>query len=726
MATSRSMSRCTHGRCQKADTLSRRTVQVSYLDNYDKLVLTWFYKAPGDIILGPPRTSFTSSSALKLTPSDSPNRSAFGSFGADGRVDYSSRGKTGGERGKHDAREEKLRDARSSSYKGGRVEFLHWSNRSGKNAGTDDVPAHGDFGSLNLEPDFGEALRKSSTRGFDAIRRDGSDNLDDSKRPTSHRVARSLWFRDEGPAGTTAQDPGTDNPRARDWRESERNKGKPERDWARGVKAEEEPEWMGDAKFEQRKDGYNAQDIEQWKASMKARDIGPSSSDITRTAHSHTKSDSLSDRVKEDSPLSVDPTLDRFLSFFGDSGVGEQSHEVGVAHSNLKPREHRANQKSSKFTGFFGPQATPAPMGPEQIATAIEPTASTPSDEASEDKAGFERILQMLGVPQPSISSRTEKTPWSNNQKVFHTDNEPQLGFTTNPSPPILSPRSRKTHDLEGLLGLQSPKEGSASMSKDSEFLLNLLRPKDQGLARGPQGGRDRLHEKPADVVSQEILPDVHYSIAHRAADPDFRHRRYPKETDFVNSRLQGKPLPITHDAISRYRSLQFDESDESSVFPPQFAVGVPSQQFPPGLQRPSGFDQPAPPPGFPHFLAQQQHQNPRAPGLVGPPPGFGVSPSRGTNAQQPPPGLLHDMNGSGMNERGSFDSRPVGHGGSNGPLPPPGFGIGVPPAHVFPFMPSIGPEAFFGGRGAQSEFSENAYYVNSRDGTSTGHLRRH
>jgi hypothetical protein len=611
--------------------------------------------------------------------------------------------------------------------------------RSNVPLGADEDSATRGPASHDTEPEIDASIRKPNIKAADSHRRDNTREAEDSRRTTGGRSTRPSWLRNDDDGNeiqlrdNNKNNSNVENLRSRVWRTGEKNdrptRNGTDRDWVRDGRIEHEPEWMEELSSEQKREKHSVQDMEEWKASMKAREVFKVQTEPVETLHTRTASGTSQNKVKPGVPLSVDPALDdRFLSFFSDT-TGKRSAETKGVEEGSKTGPVRGNQKLSKFTGFFTPQVATTPADTEPTINASKPQPQPPPEPVNEDKEGFQRILQMLGAPQGSanVGVDSKALPSSLNS-------QPSL-FSTSSPPPILSPRSRKSHGLEGLLGLQSPKEAAVPMNKDSEFLLNLLRPKDNFEYQSVDQMQRRAVDKPSHIPQTDNFqaeafrgPPQHYEM-------DSNRARYLSEEDLLRGRYLDKHAVPANHSHAPNRPIQFDDSDDGSVFPPQFTLGIPSQQsHPPGLHRPPGFDLPAPPPGFGQFVQAQQPQQ-RGSGAVCPPPGFAGPQIRNANHQQFPPGLMPNLANLALDERGPpFNTRHMVHGiggvpgpGSQGG-PPPGFhGLhGPPPGNVFPSMMGIPPEGLYGpGRNFSDLGEAGSFRGTGRGGNLAGYGRR-
>ena len=599
----------------------------------------------GDIVLGPPKTAFASSSALK-TPNklyESPSRSAFGSFGDSSRGDYfTSKGRHSGDR---EVKEERTRDSRVGAARNGREEGDSWSSiRSNKTFGIDEDRSGRKIVDRDTSQDAVE--NRDGRRQHHKHRERG-----EGRQNGNSREHKPSWYKEDNGQEIPSRNTHGDAGRTKDFGEGDRgSRYRLGRDKNRSSRSEQDPEWMVEPKREE-KERHTAHDIEQWKASMKAQAVAATAARAIDGNGDSAQAESEEPILKPrtDAPLNLDQGMDKFFSFW-DQPKKQPGESVEDPSSNSKLESGRlAAPKSSRFTGFFSPQTSQAPPEPLHSASSgllAQQTPQLPSDSSNDDRAGFQRMLQMLRAPQ---ASNQTMSPFAGSDSRRQRGNTPppEQGQQDLPqAPPILSPRSRKSHGLENLLNLQSPRDGQMPPNKDSEFLLNLMRNDTDiklsypGNQTGPAASGPGVLPHPALMAQQQMQ---HRSPAEHSQAP------FAEEPPADHSRLHDKLNPtITH---PRQRHTPNFDNEEEAAGLPHFSTGLPP---PPGLQRPM------PGPGS-HFIQQQQGR------MVAPPPGFS------SNTSQFGPALGQMANLNLGNDRGP-------------PFPPQGLGPGGP-GHGGQFM---------------------------------------
>ena len=215
------------------------------------------------------------------------------------------------------------------------------------------------------------------------------------------------WSRDHNQQ--TSRDGDRPNLRGHGWRDRDWQE---EKDWSKVNKAEQDPEWLDETQEEEKKQVHTQEDFQLWKERMRAGTI---------REHS-TKSDNISTSAESATPQNavLQPLLsggfDKLLGKWTDVTKSEDAIDSGI---NLKAQSQKS--KSSRFAGFFAPQEDNREAVPEANAPMNLPSQK----ESSDDKEGFQRILQMLG----SVNISSENA----NQQLTHLSSETSTSGVSGP-----------------------------------------------------------------------------------------------------------------------------------------------------------------------------------------------------------------------------------------------------------------------------------------------------
>ena len=655
------------------------------------------YTVPEDIVLGPPKTAFASASAARSGNKilDSPSRSGPNLYDED-----SSRN----DRYRRDLENDKIGESRMSGLhnrRGARENSEPWSNlRQRKSFGADEVDRpfrrNGDR-EQNRDKEGGRDGRTQHARGSEHHRRESERDGDVEVKARRNGPLRGRdepsWYRDGDRQEGDDVEHKTDNTRTRDWRERDRagTRGA-DREWNRGGKIEQDPEWMDEPESERKGQTHTQEDFERWKERMKATSAPaedtppiPAEQLISHETSTPDVGDDKASR-KITAPLVMDASFDRFFGLWNEPQKAKEIPAGESADRASKRDVGKSTGKPSKFTGFFNPRPEPQIPDPEP-----NPPSSLPfglsQDSSSEDREGFQRILQMLGGgnttsenPTPQMAaSQQSRAPYHDHQtpKASRDGTPPrEQTFRDAPaSPPIYSPRSRKSIGLEGLLGAQSPREGPGPQNRDSEFLLKLMQ---QTRAAPNQPAMN--DQRPAANNPPGILPFSNLLGQPRGVSqqdlPGPPPQRYYQERRDSEIQMPDQPNPQSLEDRSRTaKNAMRLFSDDPSLAPTQQQRQQPQplpMTLPPGLHRPPGFDQ------MPPQQAYAQHVHPQRQSMIAPPPGFQTpGPSRHPPSQFPP-GLIPNLSNLNLsnnnNDRGvPFTMRPPQPGPGGPPPPPPG-----------------------------------------------------
>lgn len=651
-----------------------------------------------------------------------------------------SRDKSDNDKDKHEGEEDSTTRASTLGTLHGRRTVKEdgdtWEGlRSGKNFVTDDSQRifrnNGDR-DRDQERVDGRNNRRPQQKGFENHRRDDDNTV--NPRNGIGRGNRASWYRDSDSQNGQALENGRDNTKGRDWRDGERsNRRGVDREWNRGTRVEQDPEWMMEPEAEDNKKTHTVEDMEKWKASMKANSTTEASSTEAADGRGRSASEVLPNmgNRKLDTPLILDPSEDKFLRMWnlpmsGDGVAAGEDSEDKSKQDTARPNP----PKSSRFTGFFSPKPEKTPSGPEPQSFSIP--LGKEKDSSSEDKEGFQRILQMLGSGNPAVDNASPLFMVQPGKAALAEQSPPGgAGRKTPPrehvkenersSPPIHSPRSRRSLGLENLLGQQSARDGPGPQNRDSEFLLKLMQQKGSDINQLVGGG-----QRPPTGNAPGILPFPNMPQPQQHPNQLFRAEGFGEPTN-GNGRPRDKLNPTANQTRRVHMPPNTEFYDDLAINPVRRqSVPSASQQYglAQNLQRPPGFE--PLPSGYGQHI-QQQRQS-----MVVPPPGF-QNPNR--NPNQFPPGLIPNLSNLNVSNDRSlpFGMRQMSSG--PGALPPPGFvGINGPPPGFPPMI--IPPEGrispsnrmFFSGgpqRHPMDTFGDPLQFGIAGRGTLPGQYRR-
>ncbi|PNS16067.1 hypothetical protein CAC42_4468 [Sphaceloma murrayae] len=542
---------------------------------------------------------------------------------------------------------------------------------------------------------------------------------DPNKRNGFGQRSEQRWTRDaddkRGPPRAAAREGG--------WRDREkRNDRETYKDHQ-----EKEPEWMDEPFVDDEPQAKSVADFEKWKAKMKGQRY--EAEEPTPEPAVQVKSPTI---AKAPAPLLAD-------EMFGTWGAAKKAESPGEQEAAApKPT---GNKKASRFASMFAPKEEPR-------AAPQEPVVSPPPQAmpATEDQQGFQNILMKLrGVsfnaasdatapphnsatlpgpspapqesrpdqgssPNPLLQammggkpeSRSENRASSNFNPIAamshgspSTADRPQHrreeSHGSMPQRDVSTPEAQTLQSL--LAGPRTQKQGG--LSKDSEFLLNLIQAKS---ANRPPQQRQQEHD-PNFQLFLDQPPRPQTQGPPRQQPPGLMQGH--QEPMFSPNHGQEPPAP--------------DRRQTSTHPPPGFFDNhhIPPTQLPPHQRRPQngppGFGPPGGPEGF--FPEDLRHHPDRAglnhnappgfpPHLRGPPGMPNMFPHNGppSGPNAPPPQLFMQRGPPGLGLPGHqppsehFVNGPGPGPGPGGPniAPPPGFPAG--PNYVPGAPPGFGP----------------------------------
>ncbi len=610
-----------------------------FYGNHLKVIFLTSEVVPDDIVLGPPKTAFASATSARTTnkSTDPPDRRSFPNHTDDAPKNerYNFRDKFFKERDKDDTDQERSREMRSGATNGrraGKEDGEGWTNvRPRKSFGQEEGER---FRRRTGERDS-ERDRDNTREIHDRFHKPhdshtGRDREQDDKDAAPRRNGfgrgrnEPTWFRDEKTTNTRDRDRGKEESKDKEWRENNRRGTRGgDRDWTRGGKAEQDPEWMGSTENEEKTQAHTQEDFQRWKERMKAGNAAAEEKpkpaeegDFSRERQVSGNTKAAPVVQKVDTPLVMDAGMDKFFGLFNEPRKAEDGSTSGGAPTVIKKEPAKGTTgKASRFMSFFAPQDE-AP--PQQRESASAPQATLPQDSSSEDKEGFQRILQMLGgvsLPTgdntPQINPSQQPPPSNSVKKRSKSPTrapspaQTQKPKNREPSDHEAQARSRKPNGLDGLFGLQSPQVG-ANQNRDSEFLLKLM-----------QQSRPSVGSSQPPSASE--LPAV-------SRAPGSQH--FPEILSRPKDTPKGK-LPA---------GPPFGLFDESSMNGYQRPIQDSVQESP--KAKPTN----RPPPGFSEDAAIAAFQRPQRENTGAPP--------KETNPRRPPPGLFDDPSISGFQRR--------------------------------------------------------------------------
>lgn len=617
---------------------------------------------PENIVLGPPKTAFSSTSGARNGNKafDRGHRPSFGPNGDDiaGGDRYDMKERLGRASHKPERDGEKPREMKlgnSQSRRTMQEDSEHWSSsRQPKGFSHEDTErGHRKSGDRNQDGEKENVRDGRVQRGFEnqrrqAERKGSSEHVLRQNGPTRERY-ESPWYGEEGNNETS---------KPRDWRAKEKVRSRGgERDMGKANKAEQDPEWMEGPEPEEKKQTHTQEDFERWKEKMRANN-GLSHDPIqspgeNKPTHERTFSNTSTAKIKGkvETPLVIDSNFDGFFGLWSASDKGgwkqgeEESHERNV--------NKIATPKPSKFTGFFNPKPTPE-LG-DIGAPGPSLSQESPKKSSNEDKEGFQRILQLLD--QQQMGSTRNGIPI----REAAMKNRPQ-------SPPTPASRAQEITGLESLLESQLPGNGAGPQNRDSEFLLKLMQKTHQtqpnlshGISADKKNGvgpAPGLLPFPGGISSPR---DINQAGASGGASlgllvDAFREDKHRDKLN-PNAKTDRKGLAPGF----------YDGHPPGNSQPNNAAVASQHPLVPVGLQRPPGLDQIG--------AAYGQNIHPQRQNTIQPPPGF-QTPLRNHNTF--PPGLIPNVTSlTSPAERGlQYGMRAIGHNPAAG-MPPPGL-VGI------------------------------------------------
>lgn len=629
-----------------------------------------------NIVLGPPKLAFASSSSARTPGKTNPSglgdlRTAENAtpatrvFGKD--QDYDDRdherrgGRTGGVHGRRNFKEDKE----------------DWSNRSRRTFDGEDN---------ERRPRQRWENRRDQADGEESRR----DNREEGR--WGHRQGQGRgkfdqpWFRSEtGSEGL--EDSSKSYGRQKGWGRDHRSGAGADTEW--NARPEQDPEWMDSPEPESQKQAHTAEDFQKWKERMRAENEKRAPVDEIQESVEVMELEAKQQSTKSMS-LKVKPETDKFFELYADKKAPEETAAA------VEAKKHK-----TRFAALFSPPPEAPKAAPEaHIPEPVRP-ASTDADQE-----GFQRILQMLGgkanrsssgLPMEALfgakgpASRSEQASPNPLAGLFSAGDANSKAELKQSEP---QPQSRNSGGgLESLLGPMSPR-ATSEKKNESDFLLRLMQ-------------QSKVSPSPQPMPSQ--LPQSNQTPGLLQMPEALSRARQPMKTPnelsaFFNEPTGNdapRPGPPGMDERQRFAPRPPPISSDFH-YPPRSEYIKSPQDFGPNqlppMQRPPGLDTPA---GWPY----QHHQLPPQLGPHQGPPGLSNSGPRGLPFPSGPPMPQH-MNipiPQSGGPPGPPQERQRKYTSGNVPFlppgmpPPPGFmGSNVPPPGFSP-MPISGNDGMIG-----------------------------
>lgn len=677
------------------------------------------------IILGPPRTNFSSTTSRtptfgdadrsEKTPRDSEFRDRFarGKFGGGGAdTDFRGSGRKDNYRGRGEERDGEgwstVKPRKSFGQEGaerftGRMggEYRHREDRVPKERDESDVV-------------------KDRRRTFET---DGDEN-DAPRRNGPARGRADPWSKETTPKvvdGAERQSNRERIEKAKSWRQqdpdersgntrADRGNERYDRRWDREQRPEREPEWL-DEPLEEKNAGHTEADLKKFMESMKASRSGPKAGDTV--ADLHEGPPGLPSFFSPDPPAvksapAVEKGPDKFFAAFGEAQTSAASPVAGDKPEASKP----AAAKSSRFANLFSAQTIEVRghTEPSTPAAAPPPPNSGPADiqqQSDADKQAFQALLSKLHMPRAAEQS---------------TPTPPNVNAYSQPPPPQAQTQSHHTpHDsIQSLEQALAQKIQLGSPGPAGPY--GVGRPEEPRLRSVPPGGPEILAPRPVPPPSQpptvrteHLLQDLvsqrHNAQSQGGGRADFgsdnsaflmQLMRHPDQRPI--EQIMRHPQPQRQASIPHFQEREPEFGRERGINqqrqmrPPQPQQGYLEEQFRRSegdgrmMQPPQILQRQMAPPGLDAVMPQQQLWAGQ-----GPPPGQRQGPMILPPGLQGPRVLSGPM-APGMPFPGSlppgvFPPSENMAGPPRGVQPPPGFFAGGPPPGpgFMPIPPGMG-----------------------------------
>ena len=656
-----------------------------------------------DIILGPPRTAFSSASRIYGKPSTDATERPSKYFDSDEtRGDrYNFRDKFFKDREAGD-KDFDRRDGRPGLLNNRRGDREDWnSGRPRRTFPQDDLerkPRRNGEG-WESRDGFRDRDSRDFNNGYERGPRDRDGRFALRKDGPGRGRFDGSWFRD----GNSHEGPDAEEERFsirnKDWR---RDRHGTDREWHRGSKIEHEPEWLDSSDKGDHRRVHTQEDFERWKERMKAnsgqsrsaeKEEGPTQqvSEAPQAPPAPKPEIRPTDGSlfsEQSTPFQTDVTMEKFFGLLKDPKPTQEASTPVAAEVTTTVKKETVPAKpakSSRFAGLFSPQTETSPAqasaSPASEHKEHKPSVDQSGGTKDADQEGFQRILQMLGGGAGAAKSRTV-TP-----KVDSLQSRPPsqvqaegLRVPVQSSSPAIEPKFTDQQQNSPVRGQDSPlgqNNVKESQIREREHLLRLM----QQVQIAPPPNNDQRQPPPNSRSAAAGLPNMPevlsrpqgISAPHKSAnffdDPAIANMRRPDGRQLPN----GLPVGFLDD-------IPFSHGNQIPITPG--GTRVPQGLNPPpiSMQQLPGFEH-APRPLW--AGGQLPPQQGGGPSPLAPPPGI-PTPARGIN-----PGFPSNMMPmqAPMNERQPF-LRGAG-GPPPGIMPPPGYmNVNGPLPSGFPPMP--------------------------------------
>ncbi|KAK5165292.1 uncharacterized protein LTR77_009390 [Saxophila tyrrhenica] len=481
------------------------------------------------------------------------------------------------------------------------------------------------------EKEYGDrwtTIRERRNGGEDGQRQEGKYGRRDRDKDDERRNGDSRWG---------GRDERRQNGDRTSWRDRERDKQ--DRDWDRGGRAEKKPEWMDDPPPAAVEDDLqtmgiprDAESFQRWKDAQHGKTVPPRETEPPEPPPAPTIAN------KPAATLNIEG-----LTPFG-GALGEPAASASTVESSTSVAKPPSKGKSSRFATLWNKD--PTPQEEPVVDTKAGPGGSHGS---SEDQAGFQRIMQMLGGTNISKGTTpNHDTPSSPPPKTMAGSARQKSRFTpffdqtpkspeTVQSPPAVGFRPQQAENLQanrGVFDEHKPIFGAGapvSRMVDQPARKTVAASESLPPATDAAGSRDQpsqpKHQRANDVY-QELPPSRGAATPDNSIEDLLAAQRPNKEKAFLLSLLQTKG--------SRPPSQQARQDDNFSPWLDQ----PPNVQQEPHAPKPRTM----PPPGlFEDQLLRNTAQDPSRQEMPQQVPGSGM-PQRHTS-QRAPPGFYDEPN---------------------------------------------------------------------------------